>query len=164
MSEVKVPLAVVVVAWEDEGIKTCQGAGRGLNSLGLQIYLCRVRENTRSAEENGFRNRRSEKFEAAARNTQVFPVSYLYAPQNLGCFLFTCTRIISPVAACVLTRVRGVGTGTGSVAVPRSRTWTGPRTRPELGDHLHHIGHGHLAGAHGLKALGERTVRVLLNV
>lgn len=92
--------------------------------------------------------------------------SYLYALQNLDCFLFTCARIISPVAASVLTRVWGVGTGTGSVAMPRSRsrTWTRPRTRPELGDHLHHIGHGHLAGAHGLKALGERTVRVLLNV
>lgn len=72
MSEVKVPLAVVVAAWEDEGMKTCQGARCGLNSLGLQVYLSRVRENTRSAEENGFQNRRCEKFEAAARNTQVF--------------------------------------------------------------------------------------------
>lgn len=35
MREVKVPLAVVVIAWEDEGIKTCQGARCGLNSLGL---------------------------------------------------------------------------------------------------------------------------------
>lgn len=40
------------------------------------------------------------------------------------------------------------------------RSWT----RPKLSNHLHDIGHGHLAGTHGLETLGQRPVRVLLDV
>lgn len=56
------------------------------------------------------------------------------------------------------------------MAVPRSksrcRSRSGSRSRswPELGDHLHDVGHGHLTGAHSLEALGERTIRVLFDV
>ena len=38
------------------------------------------------------------------------------------------------------------------------------RARAQLGDHLHHVGHYHLTGAHGFEALGQRSVRVLLDV
>jgi len=41
---------------------------------------------------------------------------------------------------------------------------TEPYPGAQLGDHLHHVGHGHLAGAHGLEALGQRSVGVLLDV
>lgn len=40
------------------------------------------------------------------------------------------------------------------------RRWTGP----ELSDHLHHIGHDHLTGAHRFEPFGQRSVWVFFNV
>lgn len=78
---------------------------------------------------------------------------------------FTCSRVISPIATDVLTRVWRVRTGTRSVrSVARSgaRPWSW--TWSKLRNHLHDIGHGHLAGTHGLETLGKRSVGVLLDV
>lgn len=67
----------------------------------------------------------------------------------------TCSRVISPIATDMLTRVWRIGTGTRPV-----RPWT----RTKLSNHLHDIGHGHLAGTHGLETLGQWSVGVLLDV
>lgn len=42
--------------------------------------------------------------------------------------------------------------------------WVGGGARAQLGYHLHDVGHGHLTGAHGLEALGQRSVGVLFDV
>lgn len=38
------------------------------------------------------------------------------------------------------------------------------RPGPQLRDHVHHVGHDHLTGAHGLEPLRQRAVWVLLDV
>lgn len=118
MREVKVPLAVIVVAFRDK--RTFERV--------LERRLC-----------------------------------FDYTPQDLGAF--TCSRVISPIATDMLTRVWRVRTGTRSV---RSMARSGARpwswTRSKLRNHLHDVGHGHLTGTHGLETLGKRSVRVLLDV
>lgn len=61
----------------------------------------------------------------------------------------------SPTLATVVT---GVG------APRRRREWVGGRAGAQSCDHLHDIGHDHLAGTHGLEPLGGNTIRVILNV
>ena len=80
----------------------------------------------------------------------------------------TWSSVVSPA---MWTRMRLVGarTRTGTTMSeaytrPGSRAGTRSGTRPQLGDHLHHVGHGHLAGAHGLEAFGQGPVGVLLDV
>lgn len=50
------------------------------------------------------------------------------------------------------------------LAVPALLGWVGGGTRPQLGYHVHHVGHDHLAWAHALEALGQWSVGVLLDV
>lgn len=38
------------------------------------------------------------------------------------------------------------------------------RPGPQLRDHVHHVGHDHLTGAHGLEPLRHGAIRVLLDV
>lgn len=52
----------------------------------------------------------------------------------------------------------------GVVGPRRRREWVGGRARAQGCDHLHNIGHDHLAGTHGLEPLGGDAVRVILNV
>ena len=76
----------------------------------------------------------------------------------------------SVVSSAMWTRMRLVGARTRAGPVsesnprPGSRPGTRSGTRPQLGDHFHHVGHGHLAGAHGLEAFGQGPVGVLLDV
>lgn len=51
------------------------------------------------------------------------------------------------------------------VVGPRGRwEWVGGWARAQGCDHLHDVGHDHLAGTHGLEPLGGDAIRVILNV
>lgn len=64
--------------------------------------------------------------------------------------------------ALVVVALATVVTGVG--APRRRREWVGGRAGAQSCDHLHDIGHDHLAGTHGLEPLGGNTIRVILNV
>lgn len=64
--------------------------------------------------------------------------------------------------ALVVVALVAVVVGVGGPRWRRERV--GGRARAQGGDHLHDVGHDHLAGAHRLEALGGDAVGVVLDV
>lgn len=93
----------------------------------------------------------------SASSHYSFPAPATITPEILGpCRGFSLPpRRPSPTLAAV---VVGIG------APRRRREWIGGWARAQGGDHLHDIGHDHLAGTHGLEPLGGDAIRVIFNV
>lgn len=93
----------------------------------------------------------------SASSHHTLPAPAAITPEILGpCWGFSLPPCRpSPTLAAV---VVGVG------APGRGREWIGGRAGAQGCDHLHDIGHDHLAGTHGLESLGRDAVRVILNV
>lgn len=93
----------------------------------------------------------------SASSYHTFPAPATITPEILGPrrgFSLPPHRPSPTLAAVVV----GVG------APRRRRKWIGGWARAQGSDHLHDIGHDHLAGTHGLEPLGRDAIRVIFNV